>query len=1853
MASVVGRMSCPGNGIYVVQGEMSMLLTAMKKVNRWSSHNHQDEENDILVRGFVDLKEVLNQIGDLRELEPNSFLNPFLEVIRSEETTSPVTSIALSSVNKFLSYGLIDPQCKTIAATVENIADAVNHAKFVGTDQTSDAIVLIKILQVLRTLMLSPEGAWLTNESVCEILLSCFRISFEVRINELLRRCAENCLRDMVQLLFTRLPTFAEDFRRNNNVQQKLQIQSNAMETSRGKRKNRNHPKPRQKKIEERNNIHSDIKLKDLHLTSTIHRDNSDIPDLQGEMQSTVTSPVSPPPSVLSSPTTENLPELPVDEDKNVHEADIEAPNILPEVKQDPIPCTDGVVIRIEDSSSNSGEPQEMPPDHDVQLDSDVPFPLEEVQVNESILEEEPLQVPPNEPSLLLKQSAEEIDSQNIPNSLTDPQEWVNQQGVRFTVAEQEDSPLPGPYGLVSVHELLRFLASLCNPQDKQNTDFMIHMGLTLIMIALEVGADNIAKYPSLMVIVKDDICRNLFSLLNSERLAVFASVLQICFLLFESLRTHLKYQLEHYLLKLIEIIVSDSVKASYEHREIALESLVQLWRIPGLVTELYLNYDCALYCPNLYEELTNLLSKNAFPVSGIHNTHLLSLDALLTVIDSIENHCNSRILNEHQQSEKGVTADGFKGITVMHNSNYILSSGTRQKLSCNIPSHEHLMAVKRRKKLLATGTEHFNSKPKKGISFLQEHNLMSNPLDPHEVVVFLRENPHLDKKMIGEYISNRANLAVLDCFVKSFDFSDLRIDEALRYYLETFRLPGESPLISLVMEHFAEHWHKCNGEPFANADAAFTLAYAVIMLNVDQHNHNVKRQNNPMTAEEFKRNLKKLNGDKDFDEEMLDEIYNSIKSDEIVMPTEQTGLVKENYLWKVLLRRGTGKDGEYVHAPNGLLDHDLFSLIWGPTVTALSSLFDKATDPAIYQKAISGFRKCAMISAHYGMSNDFDNLIVSLCKFTTLHYKVESYEMLTIMFGENQKARLAAKTVFNLAHRHGDIIRDSWRNILECILQLYKCKLLPKILVEAEDFIELSGKISLIREEIQLHPKTETGIFSSLYSYMLLGSEQSIQKGPSPEDQEAIRMAQNCIRECNLEQLITESKFLRMDSLQYFVKALVTASYGPEGHVSLGSSYSEDTAIFFLELLLKVVLQNKDRIGPMWSTVKEHIYTLLMGAAACDHHFLVERSVVGLLRLAIRLMVREEMSPMVLQSLRMLLLLKGTTLSRVARQVSYGMFELIKSSAANIHSATDWAIIFTLLECVGAGAPPPRVVSKPLNESGARSEGEVQVDSGLGNERGYTSDSELSKAGSLPLSPTISPDAPLNTSTGWILVGREGEIQPISLGNRVPPNDFSMTDKEFMCHDPYAMVKCCESLVFLVRDVVHITPYNFQNCVHCLRTFVEAAAEAIERKHFKRLKEPNLSHGNKPTRKKVGLKRKEERAKSPTGNAYDADESDPEDTPGYQQVCILLLDLMHTIHIRTAQIFKWWAEETSETEHISLWLHAWCPLLQGIARLSSHPNRQIRMSAITYLQRALLVPDLQNLTGEEWESCFTQVLFPLLSKLLEPVPTSDGLEETRIRAATVLSKVFLHHLPQLQTLDSFAQLWLKILDYKDKYMHADNSDLLLEAIPESLKNLLLVMDSTGVFTGQDGRNEIWMITWDKINSFLPNLHNELFKPVRPEEPKSNDTQSPEVPKESQQNIPFSPQEPVPMSVPPMMTTVNQQPLQTLPRPGEIVEISGPTTSLLSPQNWQPPAPIFPHMGQPISTPIGPSISSQVGTSATKSVGPVLQAPIILPTTSPIPVYSGFSNIPHQAPPPSAHFFYQDIEAVHHYYSPI
>ena len=67
-----------------------------------------------------------------------------------------------------------------------------------------------------------------------------------------------------------------------------------------------------------------------------------------------------------------------------------------------------------------------------------------------------------------------------------------------------------------------------------------------------------------------------------------------------------------------------------------------------------------------------------------------------------------------------------------------------------------------------------------------------------------------------------------------------------------------------------------------------------------------------------------------------------------------------------------------------------------------------------------------------------------------------------------------------------------------------------------------------------------------------------------------------NPLQECHPEQLFSESKFLRPDSLLELVKSLIFASRGPDAHHSLGTVFDEDTAVFFLELLISVGMENK-----------------------------------------------------------------------------------------------------------------------------------------------------------------------------------------------------------------------------------------------------------------------------------------------------------------------------------------------------------------------------------------------------------------------------------------------------------------------------------------------------------------------------------------------------------------------------------------------------------------------------------------------------------------------------------------------------
>ena len=840
----------------------------------------------------------------------------------------------------------------------------------------------MRILAVLRTLVLVPVGLLLTNEGVCEILQSTFRICFETRLTDLLRKTAELALNDMIQLLFARLPTFSEE---NLPLLKRLKMRNSGQSDGKSKRKRAKEAENRK----QRQNQKSPKPKKDVSPSPSVKSAEEQQP-------------------VVSSPTSEVAPSFNVDSDV---------------LARSPI----GSVADLSQ----------------IQSDTECEGENKEVENKEQEIENKEIESKDAELSNQIKVT---VTSPKGTEYAEKNEEFVNSQGVTFTPTAEmvDDSGSLIPYGLPCVRELFRFLVSLINPHDGiginapggttttvgsitfQN-DSMIQVALSLLATALETGADHLDKYESLLDLVKDDLTRNLVLLLSSERVATFSSTLWISYLVFATQRKHLKYQMEIFLTRLIDLVSNESnPKITYEHKELVLDMIVRLYKMPHFITQLYVNYDCDLYTHNIFEDLTKMLSKNAFPVAGLYSTQFLSLDALLTVVEAIEKQCK-----KDENPEENMQLD-------------------------------ELATLKKKKKLIETTTEMFNNKPSKGIAYMQEMGLVKgDPLDPIEVAQFMRTNPHLDKKQLGEYLSKRDNLHILKAFVESFDFAHLRIDESLRIFLESFRLPGEAPLIQIILEHFAEHWQQSNENQFANVDAAYLLSYAVIMLNVDQHNKNHTKTNEPMTAEQFKRNLRGTNGDKDHDQDMLEEIYHAIRHDEIVMPAEQTGLVKENYLWKCALKRGL-QDKSCLETPKVMFDHQLFSIVWGPAVAALSYVFDKSRinegGTEMMERSLNGFQRCAAIAAQYRMSEVLDNIVISLCKFTTLTKAQEVPYAFVPQFGANQKAMMATKCVFTLAHKHADILRDGWKNLLDCMLWLFKCQLLPKTMMETEDFIDPTG---------------------------------------------------------------------------------------------------------------------------------------------------------------------------------------------------------------------------------------------------------------------------------------------------------------------------------------------------------------------------------------------------------------------------------------------------------------------------------------------------------------------------------------------------------------------------------------------------------------------------------------------------------------------------------------------------------------------------------------------------------------------------------------------------------------------------
>lgn len=102
------------------------------------------------------------------------------------------------------------------------------------------------------------------------------------------------------------------------------------------------------------------------------------------------------------------------------------------------------------------------------------------------------------------------------------------------------------------------------------------------------------------------------------------------------------------------------------------------------------------------------------------------------------------------------------------------------------------------------------------------------------------------------------------------------------------------------------------------------------------------------------------------------------------------------------------------------------------------------------------------------------------------------------------------------------------------------------------------------------------------------------------------------------------------------------------------------------------------------------------------------------------------------------------------------------------------------------------------------------------------------------------------------------------------------------------------------------------------------------------------------------------------------------------------------------------------------------------------NPHRAIRRRAFSCLQGALQSAELASTDHQEWTAIFSEVLFPLIERLLKPeVYQADpaGMSETRVAVAKLLCKIFLHYLVTLAEWDGMLETWYKILELMERLM--------------------------------------------------------------------------------------------------------------------------------------------------------------------------------------------------------------------------
>lgn len=370
--------------------------------------------------------------------------------------------------------------------------------------------------------------------------------------------------------------------------------------------------------------------------------------------------------------------------------------------------------------------------------------------------------------------------------------------------------------------------------------------------------------------------------------------------------------------------------------------------------------------------------------------------------------------------------------------------------------------SMKHMKQATREGIQLFNWKIKKGIQHLQKHKIIDK--SPQSLAKFLLYTPQLNKKNIGEYLGegDEFNIQVMHHFVDLMNFRELDFVDALRKFLQAFRLPGEAQKIDRFMLKFAERYLTDNPGSFVNAETAYVLSYSTIMLNTDLHNPQVKRR---MTKDDFIKNNRGISDGKDLPRDFLEKIYDEININEIKLKEEEALSAANSKKGVSVLANisavkknnptndGNAVESVYTKISNAspsntvitfhLARHKehvrtMFQLVWMAILAGVSSCLQEAFDGdhMTSQLCLTGFKCCIHLCCSFEEDDQLETgrnaFISTLTKQYSLLNNVND-------FIHKVKQVECVKAVFEVGYVDGNGLGDSWLDVLRSVSSIEK----------------------------------------------------------------------------------------------------------------------------------------------------------------------------------------------------------------------------------------------------------------------------------------------------------------------------------------------------------------------------------------------------------------------------------------------------------------------------------------------------------------------------------------------------------------------------------------------------------------------------------------------------------------------------------------------------------------------------------------------------------------------------------------------------------------------------------------------